>query len=121
MASPGRCGGNFGEVKPPSGTPRSRWLAIALASTLVGLAVVAYVLAALLDFTLSGSQTTDPNRAIFFVAGLVGAACCINALRRLRDVAHARATWFAAGGAFGLAIFALFLLLFLAFASRLGG
>ncbi len=92
-----------------------------LAVTLVGLAVLAYALAALLDFTLSGSQSTDPHREGFAAAGALAAALCINALWRLREVARGRTGWGDAGLSFGFAILALFVLLFVAFASRLGG
>jgi hypothetical protein len=109
------------EVEPRSGTPRNRRLAIALAVTLVGLAALAYALAALLDFTLSPSQSTDPHRRGFAAAGAFAAALCINALWRLREVARGRTGWGIAGLSFGYAIFALFVLLFVAWASRLGG
>jgi hypothetical protein len=109
------------EAEPRSGTPRNRRLSIALAVTLVGLAALAYFLAALLDFTLSGSQTTDQHRRGFAVAGAFAAASCIFALWRLRQGTRGRAGWGDAGAAFGWAIFALFVLLFVCFASRLGG
>ena len=109
------------EVEPRSSPPRSRRLAIALAVTLVVFAALAYVLAALLDFTLSGSQSTDPHRRGFAAAGAFAAASCIFALWRLREVARGCAGWGDAGAAFGWALFALFVLLFVSFASRLGG
>lgn len=109
------------EVEPRSGTPRTRRLAIALAVTLVALAVLAYALAALLDFTLSGSQSTDPHRRGFAAAGAFAAALCINALWQLRKVARGRTGWGQAGLSVGFASLALFVLLFVAFASRLGG
>jgi hypothetical protein len=118
---PGECEDCLVEVESQSETPRNRRLAIALAVTLLGFAALAYVLAALLDFTLSGSQTTDPHRRGFAAAGAFAAASCIFALWRLREVARGRARWGDAGAAFGWAIFALFVLLFVSFASRLGG
>ena len=109
------------EVESPSVTGRSRWLAIALSVTLVGLAALAYVLAALIDFSLSGSETLDPHRRGFAIAGAFAAACCILALWRLREVARGRAGWGDASAAIGLAVIALFVLLFVAVASQLGG
>lgn len=88
---------------------------------LVGLAAFAYVAAALLDFTLSGSQSTDPNRHGYATAGAFAAAACIFALWRLRAVARGRTGWGDAGASFAFAIFALLVLLFVAFVSRLGG
>ena len=109
------------EVEARSVTRRSRRLAIALAVTLVCFAAFAYVSAALLDFTLSGSQSTDPHRRGYAAAGAVAASLCINALWRLREVARGRTGWEVAGASFGFAMLALVVLLFVAFASRLGG
>jgi len=109
------------EPEPRPGTPHNRRIAIALAVTLMCFAAFAYVSAALLDFTLSGSQSTDPSRHGYAAAGALAAALCINALWRLREVARGRTGWGDAGASFGFAILALIVLLFVAFASRLGG
>jgi hypothetical protein len=94
------------EVEHRSGSPRNRRLAIALAVTLVGIAALSYALAAFMDFSLSGSQSLDPNRVGFAVAGAFAAALCINALWRLREVARGRTGWGIAGLSFGYAILA---------------
>jgi predicted Co/Zn/Cd cation transporter (cation efflux family) len=109
------------EVKSDPSTPHSRPLANALAVTLVGLALVAYTLAALLDFTLSGGQSLDPSRRGFATAGGIAAALCIVALWRLRAARAGHAGWGDAGGWFALAVVALVALVALAFGSRLGG
>jgi len=109
------------EVEQRSGSPRNRRLAIALAVTLACLAVLAYALAAYADFSLSGSESLDPNRVGFALAGALAAALCINAFWRLREVAAGRARRGDAGLSFGFAVLALFVLLFVAWASELGG
>jgi predicted Co/Zn/Cd cation transporter (cation efflux family) len=109
------------EVETRSGTPHNRRIAIGLSITLVGSAVLAYALAALLDFTLSGGQSLDPHRHGFATAGALAAALCILALWRLREVARGRTGWGDAGLSFGFAILALLVLVVVAFASRLGG
>ena len=100
---------------------RARRLAIGLAVTLVCLAALAYTLAALIDFSLSGSQSLDPSRHGYAVAGALAAVLCVVALWRLREVARGRAEWGDAGVAFVIAVLALFVLLAVAVASRLGG
>ena len=109
------------EVNPRSATAQNQRLAIAFAVTFVGLAVLAYVLAALLDFTLSPAQSLDPHRHGFAAAGAFAAALCILALWRLREVARGRTRWSDAGPSFASAVLALFVLVVLALASRLGG
>jgi len=108
-------------VEARSVTRRTRRLAIALAVTLVCFAAFAYVSAALIDFSLSGSQSLDPHRRGYAVAGAVAAALCINALWRLREVARGRSEWGDAGVGIGLAILALIVLLLVAIRSQLGG
>jgi hypothetical protein len=109
------------KVKPRPDRAHNRRLAIALAATLVGLAAVAYALAALLDFTLGPGQSLDPHRRGFATAGVFAAALCIVGLWRLREVARDRTGWGDAGLSFAFAVVALFVLLVVAFASRLGG
>jgi hypothetical protein len=109
------------EVEGRSVTRRSRRLAVALAVTLVCFAAFAYVSAALIDFSLSGSQSLDPHRRGYAVAGAVATALFINALWRLREVARGRTGWGDAGASFGFAILALIVLLLVAIASVLGG
>jgi hypothetical protein len=109
------------ETEPRPGTPRNRRIAIALAVTLVCFAAFSYVAAALIDFSLSGAQTLDPNRKGYAIAGAIAAALCIYALYGLREVARGRTEWGEAGLVFALAILALFGLLFVAIASQLGG
>jgi hypothetical protein len=109
------------QVEHRSGSPRNRRLAIALAVTLACLAVLAYALPAFADFSLSGSESLDPHRVGFAVAGAFAAALCINAFWRLREVARGRTGWGIAGLSFGYAILALFVLLFVTWASELGG
>jgi predicted Co/Zn/Cd cation transporter (cation efflux family) len=108
-------------MKPDLSTPQSRPLANALAVALLGLAVVAYALAALLDFTLSGGQSLDPHRRGFATAGGIAAALCIVALWRLRTARAGRTGWGDAGLWFALAVVALLALVAVAFGSRLGG
>jgi hypothetical protein len=108
-------------MEPRPGTPRNRRIAIALAVTLVCFAAFAYVSAALLDFTLSGSQSTDPGRLGYAAAGALAAGLCINALWRLREVERGRTGWGDVGVSVYFAVLALCVLLFVAFASRLGG
>jgi len=102
-------------------TTRTRRLAITLAVTLVGVAALAYAVAALLDFTLDPGQSLDPHRHGFAMAGSLAAAFCILALWRLREVARSRTGWGDAGLSFAVALVALFVLVVVAFASRLGG
>jgi predicted Co/Zn/Cd cation transporter (cation efflux family) len=109
------------ELGTRPGTAHKRRLAIALAVTLVGLAALAYALAALLDFTLSGGQSLDPHRRGFATAGALAGVLCVVALWRLRTVARGRTGWGDAGLSFAFAVLALFALLVVAFASRLGG
>jgi hypothetical protein len=94
---------------------------IALTLTLVGLAVLAYATAAWFDFTLGPGQSLDPHRRGFATAGGLAAALCVVALWRLRALARSRTGWGDAGLWFALAILALFALVVVAFASRLGG
>jgi hypothetical protein len=109
------------EVEARSVTRRSRRLAVSLAVTLVCFGVFAYVSAALIDFSLSGSQSLDPHRRGYAVAGAVAAALCINALWRLREVARGRTGWGIAGASVWFAILALIVLLLVAIRSQLGG
>jgi hypothetical protein len=109
------------EVEPRSAMPQRRRLAFALAVTLVGFAALAYALAALFDFTLSGGQSLDPHRGGFATAGGIAGGLCIVALWRLREVARGRTGWGNGGLSFAVAVIALFVLLVVAFASRLGG
>jgi predicted Co/Zn/Cd cation transporter (cation efflux family) len=109
------------DVDPEPVMAHNRPLAGALAITLVALAVVAYSLAAVLDFTLSGGQSLDPHRSGLATAGGAAAALCISALWRLRRVARGRTGWLDAGVWFALAVVALVVLVAVAFGSRLGG
>ena len=100
----------------------NRPLAVALAITLLeALAVVAYSLAAVLDFTLSGGQSLDPHRSGFAAAAGAAAALCLAALWRLRRVGSGRTGWVDAGVWFALAVVGLVVLVAVAFGSRLGG
>ncbi|HKN64066.1 MAG TPA: hypothetical protein VJV76_07025 [Gaiellaceae bacterium] len=107
------------DLEPATGHNRS--LAVALTLTLVTVAVVAYSLAAVLDFTLSGGQSLDPHRRGFATAGGIAAALCIAALWRLRRVQSGRTGWADAGSWFALAVVALVVLVAVAVGSRLGG
>jgi hypothetical protein len=107
------------ELEAHSAKAHNRLLAIVVAVTVVLLAALAYAVAAFADFTLSGSQSLDPHRRGYAVVGVFAAVSCTYALWRPREVARGRTGWGDAG--LGLAIFALFVLLAVAFASRLGG
>lgn len=109
------------ELQARSVTRRSRRLAVALAVTLVCFAAFVYVSAALIDFSLSGSQSLDPHRRGYAAVGALAAALCINALWRLREVARGRSEWGDAGASFAFAILALIVLLLVAIRSQLGG
>lgn len=108
-------------AKPAAADMRKRRLASALAVTLLGLAALAYLVAALLDFTLPPAQSLDPQRQGFATAGVLAGVLCILALWRLREVRRGRAGWGDAGLSFAFAVGALFVLVLVAFASRLGG
>jgi hypothetical protein len=109
------------EIEARSVTRRSRRLAIALAVGLVCFAAFAYVSAALIDFSLSGSESLDPHRRGYAVAGAFAAAFCLVALWQLREVARGHTGWGIAGLYFAFAVLALFVLLAVAIGSQLGG
>jgi hypothetical protein len=67
------------------------------------------------------SQSTDPHHRGVLTAGAFAAGFCIYALWRLREASRGRGGWLAASGWFAVALIALFVVLFVAFASRLGG
>jgi hypothetical protein len=117
---PGECEDSSVAMRDRSAA-RNRRLALTLAVTLVGLAALAYAIAALLDFTLGPGQSLDPHRHGFAVAGSLAAALCILALWRLREVARSRTGWGDAGLSFAFGVIALFVLVVVAFASRFGG
>jgi hypothetical protein len=100
---------------------RNRRVASGLALTLIIVATLAVALAALADFTLSAQQSLDPHRRGFGIATGFAVALCVVALRRLREVARGRSRWLGACVWFALAVLALFALIAVGFASRLGG
>ena len=94
---------------------------MALAWSLVVLAVGAGVVAAWLEFTVSPSESLDSSRAGFGTAAAFAAAFCAGALWQLRLAGRGRTGIFGATVCFGLAALALFALVAVAFGSRLGG
>ena len=98
-----------------------RRLAVTLALTLLALAAAAYALAAIFDFTLAPQQSLDPHRHGFAIAGGIAAAFCVVAMWRLRTLASGRTGRSGAVSWFAVAVVALFVLVVVAFASRLGG
>jgi hypothetical protein len=97
-----------------------RRIAIGLAGTLIALAAfVAWAAAWLED--QPPSQSTDPSHVGVALAGAFAAGFCINALWHLREASRGRAGWLAASGWFAVALIALSVVPFIAFASRLGG
>jgi hypothetical protein len=98
----------------------SRRIAIGLGGTLIALAAfVAWAAARLED--QPASQSIDPHHSGVITAGAFAAAFCIYALWQLREVSRGRGGWLGASGWFAVALIALFVVLFVAVASRLGG
>ena len=102
-------------------TRGARRTAFVLALSLVVLAACAGVVAAWLEFTLSPSESLDSSRAGFDTAAAFAAAFCLGALRQLTVAGRGRTGILGATACFGLAVLALFALVAVAFASRLGG
>jgi uncharacterized membrane protein len=92
-----------------------------LSVLLIGLAVAAGVLGALLEFTLKPQDSIDPHHSGFGTAAGIASAFCVAALWRLKELGRGRERWWAAACWFGLAVVALVALVAVAFASRLGG
>src|SRR5215472_9145076 len=99
---------------------RRRRVAIGLAVTLVVLAALTGVYAALLE-DQPPSQSLDPHHTGVGLTGGIAALLCIVALWRLRDVARARAGWLDAGFWFALAVLSLLATVAVGTWSRLGG
>lgn len=99
---------------------RGRLTARSLGAALIGMAVVAGGLAALLE---SGdpSQSLDPHHAGALTAAGFAAVLCVVALWRLREFARGRAGRLDSGLWYSLAVAALLVLVAVAFASNLGG
>ena len=98
----------------------SRRIAIGLAGTLIALtAFVAWAAAHLED--QPASQSIDPSHKGVATAGAFAAGFCAFALWNLREISRGRRGWLAASGWCALALIALFVVLFVAVASRLGG
>jgi hypothetical protein len=97
----------------------SHRISIGLGGTLIALAAfVAWAAARLED--QPASQSIDPHHAGVATAGAFAACFCIVALWRLRKASQGRG-WSGASVWFALAIIALFVVVLVAFASRLGG
>ena len=98
----------------------SRRIAFGLGCTLVALAAfVAWAAAWLEDQPVS--QSIDSHHHGVVTAGAFAAGFCIYALWELREVSRGRQGWLAASGWFVAALIALFVVLIVAVASRLGG
>jgi len=99
---------------------RRRRIAIGLAVTLVVLAALTGVYAALLEDQPPG-QSLDPHHAGVAVAGGFAVLFCSVALWRLREVARARAGWLDAGFWLAVAALSLLAVVTVGILSRLGG
>ena len=98
----------------------SRRIAIGLGGTLIALAAFVVWAAARLE-DQPASQSIDPSHKGVITAGVFAAGFCIYALWHLREVSRGRGGWPGASVSFALALIALFVVLFVAVASRLGG
>jgi hypothetical protein len=67
------------------------------------------------------NQSIDPSHSGVVTAGIFAAGFCIYALWSLRGVSRGRRGWVGASVWFALALIALFGVVLVAFASRLGG
>ena len=98
----------------------SRRIAIGLGGALIALAAFVSWAAARLE-DQPASQSIDPNHHGVLIAGAFAAGFCVYALWHLREASRGRGGWLAASTWFAVALIALFVVLFVAVASRLGG
>jgi hypothetical protein len=82
-------------------------------------ALVAWAAARLED--QPASQSIDPQHGGVAIAGAFAACFCVVAVWRLREVSRGRRGWLGASVWLAFAVLALFLVDFVAVASRLGG
>jgi hypothetical protein len=101
-------------------TVTSRRIAIGLGGVLIALAAFVGWAAATLE-DQPANQSIDPNHHGVVTAGVFAAGFCVYALWQLREAARTRRGWLAASAWFAIALIALFVVLLVAVASRLGG
>ena len=101
-------------------TVTSRRIAIGLGGVLIALAALVGWAAVWLE-DQPANLSTDPNHYGVVTAGAFAAGFCVYALWQLREALRGQGGWLAASAWFAIALIALFVVLFVAFASRLGG